>query len=72
VRVERQTIWGLPAVGAAVFTIRTYLYDAERFRADPVLRAALGAALRSMTEESRRYKGLAESFEELVGWIEGG
>jgi hypothetical protein len=72
VRVERQTIWGLPAVGAAVFTIRTYLYDAERFRGDPVLRGALGAALRSMTEESRRYKGLAEGFEELVGWVEAG
>jgi hypothetical protein len=71
VRVERQTIWGLPAAGAAMFTIRTYLYDVEQFRADPVLRGALGAALRSMTEESRRYKGLEEGFGELVGWVEG-
>jgi len=67
VRVERQTIWGLPAVGAALFTIRTYVYDVERVRGDAILRAALGAALRSMTEESRRYKGLEVGFGE---WAE--
>jgi hypothetical protein len=70
VRVERQTIWGLPAVGAALFTIRTYVYDCERFRADPALRGALGAALRSMSAESRAYKGLDGRFDELVSWIE--
>jgi hypothetical protein len=70
VRVERQTIWGLPRVGAALFTIRTYVYDCERFRAEPALRLALGSALRSMSAESRVYKGLGEHFDELVAWIE--
>ncbi len=69
VRVERQTIWGLPHVGAAVFTIRTYVYNAQGFRRDAVLREALVAALRSMSAESRAYKGLAQRFDALVGWI---
>jgi hypothetical protein len=71
VRVERQTIWGLPAVGAALFTIRTYVYDVEQFRADPALRGPLAAALRAMTDESRSYKGLGEHFGELLAWVEG-
>ena len=70
VRVERQTIRGLPRVGAALFTIRTYLYDCEQFRTDPALRHSLGAALRSMSPESRVYKGLDEHFAQLVAWIE--
>jgi hypothetical protein len=72
VRVERQTIWGLPRVGAALFTIRTYMYDVERFRRDPELRGALVAALISMSAESRVYKGLGDRFEELVAWISSG
>jgi len=71
-RVERQTIWGFPAVGAAVFTIRTYVYDADVFRRDPALRAALGSGLRSMSAASRAYKGLAAGFEDLAAWIDGG
>lgn len=70
VRVERQTIWGFPSVGAALFTIRTYVYDCERFRADPILREALASALRSMSAESIAYKGLAPAFDQLVDWIE--
>jgi dimethylamine monooxygenase subunit A len=72
VRVERQTIWGLPHLGAALFTIRTYLYDVAAIRRDGRLRGALVSALRSMPAASRVYKGLANRFEELVSWIEGG
>src|SRR5688572_15095301 len=35
-RVERQTVWGFPAVAAALFTIRTYLYDFAEIKRDPV------------------------------------
>src|SRR5690606_28934698 len=31
-RVERQTIWGLPGVGAALFTIRPYIMDIAALR----------------------------------------
>lgn len=68
-RVERQTMWGFPARGAALFTIRTYLYDCEPLRRDPATRDPLVAALRSMSPESRAYKGLAGSFGPLLEWL---
>jgi hypothetical protein len=68
-RVERQTIWGFPARGAALFTIRTYLYDLHDLRRDPATREPLVAALRSMSPESRAYKGIADHFDPLVQWL---
>ena len=76
-RVERQTIFGLPPRGtrndrgASLFTIRTYLYDLHDVRRDPAMRDPLVAALLSMTPESRTYKGLDESFDALVSWLAG-
>jgi dimethylamine monooxygenase subunit A len=69
-RVERQTVWGFPNVGAALFTIRTYLHDFAQIRRDPARRAALAAAIRSMTPASLAYKGLAESRDALLAWFE--
>jgi hypothetical protein len=66
-RVERQTIWGFPARGAALFTIRTYLYDCNDLRRE--IREPLVAALLSMSPESRVYKGLGRGFDELVRWL---
>jgi hypothetical protein len=71
-RVERQTIWGLPAVGASLFTIRTYLYGCDELRRDPRRRAPLIAALRSMPPASLAYKGLADSVEPLLDWLAAG
>ena len=68
-RVERQTVWGFPARGAALFTIRTYLYDLHDLRRDSSTRDALIAALRSMSPESRAYKGLADHFDPLLDWL---
>ena len=74
-RVERQTIWGLPSHGprdergASLFTIRTYLYDLADIRRDPATRDPLVAALLSMTPESRAYKGLADHFDPLIRWL---
>ena len=69
VRVERQTIRGFARVAAALFTIRTYLYDCERLRADAPTTAALVSALRSMSPESLAYKGLADAVDGLLRWL---
>lgn len=66
-RVERQTICGLPAVGAAIFTVRTYLYDVRQLPAERRLR--LAEAVETMPAESARYKGLADCREALVAWL---
>jgi hypothetical protein len=70
-RVERQTIWGLAAVKAALFSIRTYLYDCDRLRRAPATRVPLVAALTTMTEESQAYKGLTEGMPGLMKWLQG-
>lgn len=68
-RVERQTLWGLPAVGAALFTIRTYLYDLAVVRNHPARANDLGSALTSMTDASATYKGLSTSRDALIRWL---
>ncbi|GAB1543429.1 DUF3445 domain-containing protein [Scytonema sp. NUACC21] len=69
-RIERQVIWGLPEHDASLFTIRTYFRDCTVIKQDPMLRSKLSAALGSMTPESLLYKGLAESREEILAWLE--
>lgn len=71
-RVERQTMWGFPRVGAALFTIRTYLYDCDELRRDPILRGSLVNALLTMPPASLAYKGIAAHAEGLVRWLENG
>ena len=71
-RVERQTVWGFPQRGSALFTIRTYLHDCAELRREADTREPLIAALRSMSPASRGYKGLADAFDGLVGWLAGG
>lgn len=71
VRVERQALWGLPEVGAALFAIRTYLLDGNAVRADPAERALLRAGLLSMSPESRAYKSVADDFDALLRWLDG-
>jgi hypothetical protein len=68
-RVERQTIWGFPEVGAVLFTIRTYLYDCKAVCHNRKRRGDLIAAIRSMSPESLAYKGLADSADPLCAWL---
>lgn len=68
-RIERQTIWGLPEYQAALFTIRTYFRDCRAIKQDAVLRPKLVAALDSMTADSLVYKGLAESKNSILRWL---
>ena len=68
-RVERQVIWGMPEVNAALFTIRICHTQGSVLRADTEKREALRAALLSMSEESRLYKGLAGCFDEVLAYL---
>jgi hypothetical protein len=70
VRVERQTIWGLPQVGASLFTIRTSFIDCAEIRSRPDECTALIAAIRSMSAESLIYKGIHEFRDDLLEWLE--
>lgn len=67
-RVERQVIWGLPKFHTALFTIRTYLTDVAQLRRDRSKRGQLCAALRSMSIESLRYKGINR--EAILHWLQ--
>ena len=64
VRVERQTIWGLPTVKASLFTIRTYLYLCDVLPAE--LKISLASAVESMSPESRAYKGIGRFADAMV------
>lgn len=69
VRVERQTLIGLPDVSAFLFTIRLHFVDCVTLsRAE---RSALCSALLSMSPEARDYKGLTQSFDAMVEWLSG-
>ncbi len=71
-RVERQTTWGLPAVGASVFTIRVSHWTGDAIREHPERRDLLRAALLSMSPAALAYKGLAGSLDAAVGWLDAG
>ena len=62
-RVERQTISGLPACNAFLFTIRTYFYPIEELTGSE--KNALLAALESMSPQSLEYKGLTDKLDLL-------
>lgn len=67
-RVERQTLWGLPQAHGCLFAIRTYLTDCRDLTV--VQLRQLRAALATMTAESRTYKGLADSDAAIRAWID--
>jgi hypothetical protein len=62
-RVERQTITGIPSCDAFLFTIRTYFYDIDELTADE--KKALYAAVEGMSPQSLEYKGLTDKVEIL-------
>lgn len=70
VRVERQTIWGLPTAKASLFTIRTYMYGCDLLA--PELKAALASAVESMSPQSRTYKGISRWADALVARLRDG
>lgn len=68
-RVERQVIWGLPSVQASLFTIRVSFWSGQEVKDHPEFRNQLISALKSMSPESRVYKGLHHCFEDLLNWL---
>jgi hypothetical protein len=62
VRVERQTFVGFG--NCFLFAIRTYFHDCETFTTDE--RHALADGIRSMGEEKREYKGLANAQNDAI------
>lgn len=64
VRIERQVTVPLPAAQAFLFTIRTYFLSFEALSNHE--RRRLSSALRSMSREAQRYKGLDGHIEALV------
>lgn len=66
VRTERQVVWGMPEVGAALFTIRVGFVPDNEVLADEGLRTSLISALESMTPEAREYKGLTQGWDDLL------
>ncbi len=68
-RVERQVLWGLPEVRAFVFFIRVYTIPGSEVRTNEEWREQLASALRTMPEDSARYKGLEESRDALISFL---
>ncbi len=69
VRVERQVIWGFPAINAALFTIRTYFWNCALIKHQHELRSPLLKALQSMSMDALVYKGLAHSKDAILAWL---
>ncbi|MFC4637025.1 heme-dependent oxidative N-demethylase subunit alpha family protein [Deinococcus hohokamensis] len=65
-RVERQTLTGFAAAQGALFTIRPLTTPLREAVATPLQAAALAQALRGMTPEQVRYKGLGA----LLPWLD--
>jgi dimethylamine monooxygenase subunit A len=69
-RVERQTLHGLPSVGAAIFTIRIHFVPGSEIRSDPRKRALLASGLRAMSPETLAYKRVDKDLPEILRWLE--
>lgn len=68
-RVERQVTYGLPHVDAALFTIGVSFISGNEIRKNAELRQQLILALKSMTPQSRVYKGVSECFDNFITWL---
>lgn len=69
-RVERQTLRRLPASGAVVFTIRTYVDRLQDVITDHAAARNLAATIQSMPEETLEYKHMRGFKMPLLEWLE--
>lgn len=69
-RVERQTLQRLPATGAVVFTIRTYIASLAAAIVSTKSATDLAAALRAMPKETQAYKHIAPHAAALLAWLD--
>lgn len=68
-RIERQVTWGFPHVDASLFTIGVSFLSGLEVKADPHQREQLISALKSMSPESKIYKGVDGCIDELLAWL---
>ena len=66
-RVERQVLVGFESESALLFCIHPYFLDCATLSTEQ--RLALSKAIQTMTEASRAYKGLTESFNDIIEWL---
>lgn len=69
VRVERQTLIGLPKNNLILFFIRTYYMDCRQLCRETETAEGLAKTLLSMSPELLSYKGLSESRDRIVQWL---
>ncbi len=69
-RIERQVTWGFPHVDASLFTIGVTFMSGAEIKHNPYQRDQLISALKSMSPESRVYKGVSLCFDQLISWLE--
>jgi len=66
-RVERQTINGLPEIKCAIFTIRTYIYNIKELNKIEI--QSIINAINSMTNTQLKYKGLKTTKSAIIKWL---
>jgi hypothetical protein len=66
-RVERQTITGMPDIKSAMFTIRTYLYNINVLTKKEI--QCIIDAIESMTSKQLEYKGLNSTKHSIIDWL---
>jgi hypothetical protein len=67
-RVERQTLNGFKSAGLVLFTIRTYFYMVTSLNTHH--KQLLLNAIKSMTEDTLRYKGINAYKNDICHWLE--
>jgi len=70
IRIERQVLWPVENTDAFLFTIRLHVHPATALSRDPDAASGLASALRQMSPDERRYKGLAGDADRVAEWIE--
>ena len=70
IRAERQTLVKLPESGDILFGIRIYLDPLAELAKHPHTKRDLRAALLALTQEERDYKGLRDTFDDVVAVID--
>ena len=70
VRIERQVLWPVDGTDAFLFTIRLHVHPGTAIITDPDAARGLATALRNMTPDERRYKGLLDDADRVASWLD--
>ena len=71
IMMERQTLTRLPATGAVLFTILTFIAPLAAVAARPDLGAKLAARVRELPLAMLAYKNLATNRDAIVAYLDG-